>query len=480
MIMPPSDVSAPIQDAVDEVSCPSALDEALRALNELGPQGGLERFAASIDPDWIEQALASTGKASIRRRKLPAEQAVWLVLGMCLFTDRSIRDLIDHLQLVVPGTTSLAPSALPKARYRLGQQPLRWLFDKVAETWGQTPGLGGYHGLSLYGIDGSHLRVQDSDANFKHFGKPGGRNGKSDGGYPQLRLVGLMNLSNRLLTGAVVGPWCRGEQTLVKSLTQQIPDDSLTIVDRGFHAYMWLNELVNNGTNRQILIRGKKNLTYEVVEVLSDGSALARVRPHKTLRKQHPELPDSIVLRIIEYKHQGGEPSRLFTSLLDPETYPARELIELYHERWELEIGFDELKTHMLERKESLRSLKPEGVYQELWGQLLVYNLVRREMLLAAHAHGLPPKRISFRSSLLWIRNFWITAAMTGSSGTIPRHLGELRSTLDVLILPERRSERRYPRHVKIKMSNYKRNRGRRQTATPSSSQQISSTREKA
>jgi hypothetical protein len=83
-------------------------------------------------------------------------------------------------------------------------------------------------------------------------------------------------------------------------------------------------------------------------------------------------------------------------------------------------------------------------------------------MLLAAQAHGLPPKRISFRSSLLWIRSFWLTAASTRSPGNIPKHLAELRSTLDVLILPKRRSERRYPRHVKIKMSNYKRNRGRR------------------
>ena len=154
-------------------------------------------------------------------------------------------------------------------------------------------------------------------------------------------------------------------------------------------------------------------------------------------------------------------PCRLFTTLLDPQAYPAQELIDLYHERWEIELGYDEIKTHMLERKESLRSKKPDGVKQELWGLLLTYNLVRREMLLAAKAHSLPPKRISFRSSILWIRTIWLTGWQL-SPGTIPRHLGQLRSTLDVLILPPRRSERRYPRHVKIKMSNYKRNRGRR------------------
>lgn len=439
----------------------STLEEVLRTLHELGPEGGLERFAASLDPEWIEQALAATGTASIRHRKLPAEQVVWVVLGMCLFADRSIVDLIDHLKLVVPGVKSLARSNVTKARYRLGPQPLRWLFEKVADEWGETPGLGGYHGLRLYGIDGTHLRVQDTDENVEHFGKPGGRNGCGDAGYPQLRLVGLMNLSHRLLTAVEAGPWSQGEQTLVKPLTHTIPDHSLTIVDRGFYAYLWIDELLRGGTERHVLIRAKKNLTYHVVDILPDGTALAQVRPHKKLRKEHSELPEFILLRVIDYKLPGGEPSRLFTTLLDAVAYPAKELIALYHERWELELGFDEIKTHMLERKECLRSKKPQGVYQELWGQLLTYNLVRREMVVAAQAHGLPPKQISFRSSLLWIRNFWITAALSRSPGNIPKHLAELRSTLDVLILPERRSHRRYPRHVKIKMSNYKRNRGK-------------------
>ncbi len=150
------------------------------------------------------------------------------------------------------------------------------------------------------------------------------------------------------------------------------------------------------------------------------------------------------------------------TTLLDPTEYPAHELIRLYHERWEIELGFDELKTHLIEsRKNHLRTKKPVGVTQELWGLLLTYNLIRREMLLAAQSNNVHPRRISFRSSLLWIRTFWLSAWRT-KAGNIPKHLGQFRSTLDVLILPERRTERRNPRHVKIKMSNYARNRGKR------------------
>jgi hypothetical protein len=384
---------------------------------------------------------------------------------MALFTDRSIRDVVDHLGLVLGKRPSLAPSNVTKSRYRIGAEPLRWLFEKVAGKWSSTPGLGEYRGLSVWGVDGSHLRVQDSDDNNAHFGKPGGRGGAHDAGYPQLRIVALMNLSNRLLAAARAGPWSKSEHELASELWDEIPDDSIVIVDRGFMSYMLLLELVAARSNRQFLIRAKKNTKYEVVDVLEDGTVLALLWPHKNLSREEPDLPGPIEVRVISYRGLNGETCQLLTTLMDPSHYPAQEVIDLYHARWELEVGFDELKTHMLERKECLRSLKPEGVYQELWGQLLVYNLVRREMLLAAEAHELPPKRISFRSSLLWIRNFWLTAWGT-SPGNVPKSLANLRSTLDVLILPERRSERRYPRHVKIKMSNYPRNRSKRGRAT--------------
>lgn len=441
----------------------SSVAEVLDALLEQGPQG-VARFAESLEPEWIEEALAATGSGSIRRRKLPAEQAVWLVLGMALFADRSIIDVVDHLSLVVPGVKKLSKSAIPAARYRLGPEPMEWLFRKVADAWSATPGMGDYKGLALFGVDGSSVRVADSDANFEHFGKPGGRAGPSDAGYPQVRAACLLDLRNRLLRDASFGVWAEGEQTLAERLWQSVPDDSLTILDRGFVNYETFTGLVGSGRNRHLMVRMRANMKFEVLGELDDGSALAKLKPCRAARSANPDLPSELLGRVIAYQHPGGQASRLFVTLIDHVAHPAAELVALYHERWELEVAYDELKTHMLERRECLRSKRPEGVYQELWGLLLTYNLVRREMLLAAESHGLPPARISFRSSLLWIRSFWITA-WTTSPGNIPRHLGELRSTLDVLILPPRRGERRFPRHVKIKMSNYARNRGKRGAA---------------
>lgn len=436
----------------------SSLSDALSALQEMGPQG-IGRFAESLDPAWIEEALTSTGKATVRNRKLPAEQAVWLVLGMGLFADRSIRDVVEHLSLVLPGVTSLAPSAIPQARYRLGPDPIRCLFDRVAATWSSIGAGLDYHGLSVLAIDGTCLRVADSDANFEHFGKPGGRSGSADAGYPQTRLVAAFNARSRMLVDAEFGPYATFEQTLASGMWSRLPDESLTIVDKGFTSYRLFAELVGNGTHRHFLIRMKKNARFEPIRRLDDGTLLVKIARPTNVPKD--DVPPHLVVRVVEYKHGSEEPQRLMTTLVDDARYTAEELVALYHERWEAELAFDELKTHMLERKECLRSLRPEGVEQELWGLLLVYNLVRREILLAAEEHGLPANRMSFRSSLLWIRNFWLTAWQT-KPGNLPKHLGHFRSTLDVLVLPERRSERRFPRHVKIKMSNYPRNRGKR------------------
>lgn len=147
---------------------------------------------------------------------------------------------------------------------------------------------------------------------------------------------------------------------------------------------------------------------------------------------------------------------------MDAEASPAKEIVGLYHERWELEVGYDEVKTHMLEREEALRSKTAEGTRQEVWGVLLAYNLIRRKILHVAKSFGLHPNRISFRHSLQLIRVFCLVEAWTSAPGNLPRRLDGLCEMLsELLVLPPRRIERRYKRHVKIKMSPYKRNPGR-------------------
>jgi Transposase DDE domain len=308
----------------------------------------------------------------------------------------------------------------------------------------------------VYGVDGTTLRVADSDANRAHFGVSRSKRGES--AYPLARMVTLSALRSHLIASASFGPYNASEHQYAADLWPAIPDDSLTIVDKGFFAAGILIPLSRDKQNRHWLIRRKSNARGRLLERLGEGDELIEMNVSPQARKKDPTLPKTWKVRAIAYHRKGFRPQMLLTSMLDAKRYPAREIVALYHERWELENGFDEIKTEMLDREESIRSKSPEAVKQELWGILLAYNLVRLEMVRVAEEAGVSPLRVSFVGALRLITDEWLWLAVT-SPGAIPKRLRELRAHLHGLILPPRRSERAYRREVKIKMSNYPRKR---------------------
>jgi hypothetical protein len=432
------------------------LASALAVVAEASPPQSLDAFRKDIDPEWIEQALDLTGTVSLRRRRLPAEQCVWLVLGMALFRERSIAEVVDSLDLALPGKrgVSVANSAIPKARTRLGSAPLQWLFDVTAKRWGHASAdRCRWRGLALYGLDGTTMRVADTPQNRDHFGAPQGGHG-AIGAYPQLRLVALFALRAHLLVGAAFGPFGSGEATYATDLWSALPDRSLCIADRNFLAATTLIPIARAGTERHWLTRAKKSTTWRVLKQLGKGDALVEMTVSSAARRKDPSLPKVWTARAIRYQRRGFSPQWLLTSLLDPVAYPAKEVVAVYHERWEIELSYDEIKCEMLDREETVRSKSPERVEQEVWGILIAYNLVRLEMERVAEEASVEPARVSFVTSLHLIRDECIWNA-SASPGAIPRHLKKLRSNLTRFILPPRRPKRRYPRAVKIKMSGY-------------------------
>jgi hypothetical protein len=439
------------------------LAAALLAVGEREWPEHFEQFAAALEPAWIQQALSATGTATVRRRKLPAEQAVWLVIGMGLFRDRSIAAVAQHLRLVLPESTAKHPagaltsSALVQARQRLGFEPLSELFRQSAEHWAfSAADAQRWRGLAVYGVDGSTLRIADTPENEATLGRPGSRRGGA--AYPQLRLVTLMALRAHLLAGLALGPYHTAEATLAETLWDRIPDDSLTILDRGFLNYGALHRLQSQGRSRHWLIRARAKLKWRVLRRLGVHDHLVEVTLSKPSRRADPQLPETLQVRAVRYQRRGFRAQTLLTSLTDSQRYPAAEIAALYHERWELELAFDEIKTHTLEREETLRSRTPARVYQEVWGLAIGYNLVRLAMARAAAQVGLPPLRLGYRHALMLIREFWRLAAITTGPGLLPRRIENLHDELALLVLPPRR-QRRYPRAVKIKMSNYPRKR---------------------
>lgn len=419
----------------------------------------LPKFVGSLDPDWIDEALAATGTATIRRRRLPAEQVVWLVIGMCLFRDLSMRELVATLDLALPGSRGIrvAPSSIVQARERLGDEPLRWLFERTASTWAHASARAhDWRGLALYGADGTTVRVPDSAENREHFG---GQNTRWDGtsGYPLARLVTLMALRSHILAGARFGPNGTNENQLAGELWPLVPDHSLAIVDRGFFSARILIGLERGGIQRHWLTRARSDLASKRIERFASGDEIIELKVSREARKKDASMPDTWRMRAIRYRRRGFKPQLLLTSLLDPDRYPADEIVALYHERWEMELGYNEVKRVMLAREESTRSKSPKGVAQELWGLALAYNLVRFEAERVAAQAGVSPTRVSFTAALNFIESA-LRSWGTESAGRLPERLVRLREDIGHFILPERR-DRSYPRAVKLKMSNYDRKR---------------------
>lgn len=243
----------------------------------------------------------------------------------------------------------------------------------------------------------------------------------------------------------------------------RLPDNALVIVDRNFWAANVLIPLCRDGTNRHWLIRAKEATNGKRKLRLGPKDELVELKVSPQARKQDPSLPKTWVVRIIRYQRKGFRPQRVITSLLDADQYPADELIELYHERWEIELAYDEVKSEMLDNL-PLRSKSPDRVRQEVWGLLIAYNLIRLEMERVAEQTGVPPTRISFVAVYRMICDEWLWCAIA-APGAIPRHLRKLREHLKLFVLPPRRSERTYPRAVKVKMSSYPKK--RRKTPPP-------------
>src|SRR4030095_7442578 len=165
--------------------------------------------------------------------------------------------------------------------------------------------------------------------------------------------------------------------------------------------------LTSKGAERHWITRAKSTTEFRLIRHLGKGDQLVEFEVSREARRKDPSLPTHFDARAIRYQRKGFQPQLLLTSLVDEARFPADEIRVLYHERWELELGFGDLKTDMLERLETIRSKSPSAVAQEMWGLLLAYNLVRLEIERVAAELDVSPLRISFVAALREVVEQW-------------------------------------------------------------------------
>ncbi|WP_102555715.1 IS4 family transposase, partial [Vibrio breoganii] len=355
-----------------------------------------------LSPELIAQCLEDTGITTIRRRRLPMEMMVWSVVGMSLYRHLSMEKVVSKLDILLPGKRPfVAPSAVIQARQRLGSDVMKSVFTQTQKLWNDKTPHPDWHGLTLHAVDGVVWRTPDTKENDEQFSRT--RNQKCQSEYPQVRMVCHMELTSHLVSGAAFDSTSVSEVDLTTKLIEDSPNNSLTIFDRGFYALGLLHRWQTTGTERHWLIPMRKGTQYTTLRKLGRGQELVELKLSPQAKKKWDDAPETLQARLITKTIKGKE-VRLLTSMTDSMRYPGKDIAELYSHRWEIELGYREMKQYMLQNNLTLRSKKPELITQELWGMLLAYNLLRFLMCQMAYDQNkVMPYQIGFKQASLFL-----------------------------------------------------------------------------
>jgi hypothetical protein len=301
-------------------------------------------------------------------------------------------------------------------------------------------------------MDGTTLRTHDNVETRGHFGAQLYASG-AVASYPQVRGVTLTALPTHIVHSAAFGPYGTNEMLYAKQLIADVPDESLTVFDRGFLSAEILCALTQHGTDRHFIIPAKSNTRWEMIEG-NENDCIVRMRVSPQARAKCPELAEFWEARAITVVDQQTRKRVLLTSLRDRRRYKPVDIATCYERRWGIETSYRELKQTMLGTALTLRSKTTDGVYQEIWGTLIAYNLIRLEIAKAALTVKCEPTEVSFIRAFHLIQFELHWAAVTRSYGKLPASMKHLRERL-VSLLNDERPDRKYDRAVKARPNRY-------------------------
>lgn len=364
-----------------------------------------ESLEQCLPEDFILKTCKSLGY-TWRKRKLNPALSVHLFL-LQLLAGVALRGL-RHV-----GNISISAQALCKARQRLPLKLFQQLVENVLpEDFSVTAK---YKGKKVWIADGMSFLVNDTGELSKKYGKSKNQRGLSRG-YPTPKLLTLLEAGAGFIRKAIILPYWGQEFSCLSRLFKSIGAGGLLIGDRGLVSFAHLALLIAQGVHgcfqlprgKVVYNRGKgcrhlhKRLGKQ--DILVNWTATRRP---KWMSKQRWKniSGQTLTLRQIAFRitRKGFRThwAWIITTLLDPKEYPAQELIDLYAQRWQIEVHFRDLKCTLKMKKISAQSIK--GVQKEVMAFILLYNLIRKVMQEAAKRQGVPPDRISFTDAMQWL-----------------------------------------------------------------------------
>lgn len=382
-----------------------------------GTGGGLAQRTAvgvltrTFPVELVDRVIDQYWCREQRVRALPTRLVFYFVLALCLFPQESYQSALKILlgafgrqadERRVP-----AIGAIVKARRRLGSEPVETIVRAVIQPVADRQTLGAwYRDWRLTAFDGTTFTVPDSEENDREFGRPGSGRGEGKTAYPQLQAACLVELGTHAVFDARLDAYAAAETMLIEEMFPALRPGMLVLADR--HVYSFHRWRRAAATGADLLWRVPSNLTLRPVEHRPDGSYIAEVIPPAKSGMVSSRI------RVVEYKLpnvQDGKDElyRLVTTVLDHDQAPAKELAALYHERWDVEGFFKQIKSVQLNDARIFRSKSPDGVRQEFWAHLAVHYATTRIIVDAAQHAGLDPDRISHKNTVRIIRSrIWI------------------------------------------------------------------------
>lgn len=445
------------------------------AFAHIGDSFSFSPFADILQP-MIEEALAEEGKDGCRKGTiLTPTVSIWTTLALTIRRDLNYHHVLNWVvkgfrwikMMLPPQSHIVQDGAISRARIRLGVDVFRSIFNKLVASF--APLKPDFHGLTSVAFDGTTGTMPDTESNEKRFHKPSSRSGSA--AFPQARIMALMALSKRLMLDVAYAAYSgkgTGERTLVKKMLPRVLrlyKGLLFLLDAGLYAFEILWEI--DQAEQKFIAKAPKSLKPKFLKRLPDGSYLAEI----SKKVEDPEAPPlgngrkrwkkaSMTVRVIRLEVPGFLPVTLITNILDT-SITAREIAIHYHKRWDIEIAYDEIKTHQCatlrgQSPTTFRSKRSDLVEQELYAMLITYNLVRLLISRAAEEHEKDPGKISFLDSLQHI----IDAAPIMTVKEPEERKESLNYLLNLIAdcdIDRPRRPRINPRVVKVKMSKFKR-----------------------
>jgi Transposase DDE domain/Insertion element 4 transposase N-terminal len=423
---------------VDDKVCEQV---SLTMLNGVYPKEVIERCVQESEP-WSTKARRVRASTALALVLFVIAMALWSRLNQCQVWQKLVGKLSDLHPAEPEG--GLSDSGLSGRRKELGSQCLQALMRERSQVIAQPSTMpSAFFGRSrLMAIDGTVFNTPDTKANALAFGRSSNQYGP--GAYPQVRCVLLAECGSHAVVGLSMDRYEVSEVHGAHRLLEEVGPEMLVLVDAGITSGGFLEHARQRRAHVLAALEAGAWEHLSRQRRLADGSVLAWVGPTRP-GHAHYRVHEGMWVRILSYRvtderlGEVGKVYRVVTTLLNPRVAPALELIALYHERWEIELVIDEIKTHERAQRKVLRSKTPEGVRQELYGIYLAHDAVRVLLAQAAVEAELDPDRLSFTEGLFELTEMISLALTLEPEEASEPLLKRLRHKMARHVLPARR-----------------------------------------